>query len=144
MTTRFTQLAEGFFVAPQIFVEDVKAAADMGVKLVINNRPDGEEAGQPAGAEIETAAAAAGIAYLAIPVGAMGINENMLNAFAEAVAAAEGPVLAYCRSGTRSTVLRAVAGAKAGRSIDEIIAEAANAGYDISGQRGLLEAVKAG
>jgi uncharacterized protein (TIGR01244 family) len=139
MTAKFIPLADDFLVSPQIGPEDVAAAKDLGVVLIINNRPDGEESGQPAGAEVDAAARAAGIDYVAIPISGMNINPSHLDAFESAVAGAGGRILAYCRSGTRSTVLRAFARARAGDNIDEILGEAANAGYDIAGQRRTLE-----
>lgn len=141
MAPGFIKLADGFFVAPQIAPDDVLAAKAMGVTLIINNRPDGEEPGQPKGAAIEAAAKSAGIAYVAIPVSGAGIGPEHLDAFDRAVAAAEGGILAFCRSGTRSTVLRAMAAARAGDAVDAIIDEAAEAGYNIAGQRRALEAL---
>ena len=140
MAADFIALAPNFWVSPQIAAADLKAAKANGVTLVINNRPDGEEFGQPRGAEIEAAANALGIAYVAIPVGPMGVSTEHLDAFDRAVAANAGGVLAFCRSGTRSTILRAIAEARRGRPADAIISEAAEAGYNIAGQRRALEA----
>lgn len=141
MASGFIKLADGFFVAPQITPADVETARAVGITLIINNRPDGEETGQPEGAAIAAAAAAAGIAYVAIPVSGAGIGPEHLDAFDRAVREAGGGVLAYCRSGTRSTVLRAMANARAGEPVDSIIDEAAEAGYNIAGQRRALEAL---
>lgn len=141
MSEPFRLLGEDFWVSPQIAETDVEAAAAKGVALIINNRPDGEEPGQPAGASIERAAAAAGVSYVAIPVSGMAISEADLDRFDAAIAGAGGPVLAYCRSGARSTVMRALARARAGISADVIIAEALEAGYDIAGLRPRLEAM---
>jgi len=143
MTGTFTPLAEGLFVSPQISPADVETAKTLGVTLIINNRPDGEEPGQPQSADIAAAAKAAGIAYVEIPVSGMNIGPAHLDAFDAAVNGAEGPVLAFCRSGTRSTVLRSFARARAGESADQIISEAAQAGYNIAGQRGALVALGA-
>lgn len=136
-------LTETFWVAPQIAPEDVREAATKGVKLIINNRPDGEEPGQPVGAEIEAEANKAGLAYVAIPIRGGNISESDLDAFDAALAKAKGVVLAYCRSGTRSTTLRAFARARAGEDIDVILREAAEAGYDLSGLSSKLEALGA-
>lgn len=143
MTGRFVDLAEGFFVSPQITPDDVALAEGLGVTLIINNRPDNEEPGQPSGADIEAAARAAGLRYVAIPIRGMAIDPNHLDAFDAALADNEGGVLAFCRSGTRSTVLRAFARARAGDEAGAIIDEAANAGYNIAGQRRVLEALGA-
>ena len=75
----------------------------MGIALVINNRPDGEAPDQPAGADIE-AHPRCRMDYLAIPIGSAGFSEPQEKA-AKALAASQGPVLGYCRSGTRSTLL---------------------------------------
>lgn len=141
MAGPFIEIADQFFVSPQITADDVAEAQALGVALIINNRPEGEEPGQPAGADIEAAARAAGLRYIAIPVRGMAIDPAHLDAFDKAVAETDGGVLAFCRSGTRSTVLRAFARARAGESVDQIIDEAANAGYNIAGQRRVLEAL---
>lgn len=141
MTAKFIPLAEGFYVSPQIAPQDIETAKALGVTLVINNRPDHEEPGQPDGAEIEAAAKAAGLSYVAIPVSGMGIGPSHIDAFIAAVTDNDGGVLAFCRSGTRSTVLRAFARARDGDPVDAIIDEAAQAGYNIAGQRRALEAL---
>ena len=141
MSAKFIPLAEGFYVAPQITPDDTETAKALGVTLIVNNRPDGEEIGQPKGSDIEAAARAAGLAYVAIPVSGMAIGPDHLDAFDAALAGNDGGVLAFCRSGTRSTVVRAYARARAGDPVDEIIDEAANAGYNIAGQRRALEAL---
>ncbi|HYJ28811.1 MAG TPA: TIGR01244 family sulfur transferase [Allosphingosinicella sp.] len=122
----------------QIAPGDLPAIAAAGVKIVVNNRPDGEEKGQPCSAEIEAAARAAGIGYRHIPV-AGGFNGDDVLAMAEALdAAAEGKLLAFCRSGTRSTFLWALARAERGAMAEETVAAAAAAGYDLGPIRGLL------
>ncbi|MBB5518128.1 TIGR01244 family sulfur transferase [Amphiplicatus metriothermophilus] len=141
--TDIRPLSQTFWVAPQITPEDVREAAAKGVRLVINNRPDGEEPGQPAGAEIEAAAKEAGLAYIAIPIRGGNIGEADLDAFDVAVANASGVTLAYCRSGMRSAALRALARARAGGDVEAILREAAEAGYDLAGLRPRLEALAA-
>ncbi len=141
MSSKFRPLAEGFFVSPQLTADDMRAAAAMGVTLIINNRPEGEEPGQPSGAEMEKAAKAAGLAYVAIPIRGADIGADHLDAFDAAAASAAGPILAFCRSGTRSTLLRAFARARAGDPINEIIEHAAEAGYDLSPVAGRLAAL---
>lgn len=142
MNPKFRTLSERFFVSSQILASDLKDAAALGVTLVINNRPDGEEPGQPAGAEIEGAARALGLAYAAIPIGGAGVGAADMDAFDAAVRANTGAVLAYCRSGTRSTVLRACASARAGAEIGAIVEEAAESGYDLSGLAPRLAALR--
>lgn len=128
----FRQLSETVWASPQISVAEVVAAGDQGFALVINNRPDGEEFGQPEGAEIEQAAVAAGMAYVAIPIGQAGFGDSQVTAMIAALAGAEGKVLAYCRSGTRSTFLWSLAQAQSGAEPATIAASAAQAGYDVS------------
>ena len=143
MAVKFRRLAEGYWVAPQITAGDVNEAAAMGVALIVNNRPDGEEPGQPSGASIEEAARVAGIDYVSIPFVRANVTDAQVAELEAAVANAKGPILAYCRSGTRSTAIRALALAKAGRNIADVIDEAADAGYDLSSLRPRLEAMAA-
>lgn len=126
-------------VAPQIAAEDMALLAGQGFTYVINNRPDEEEMGQPAGDSIRAAAEAAGLGYAAIPVTHAGFSSAQVEAMAAALADSSGPVLAYCRSGTRSCNLWALAEASRGGDPAEITAKAAQAGYDISGIRPLLD-----
>lgn len=124
-------------VAGQIRPEDVATLKDLGFVAVINNRPDGESPDQPPGSEIEAAAKAAGLAYHAIPLGREGVNPQMVAETRAALEGSNGPVLAFCRSGTRSTTLWALS--QAGEmDADEIIREAAEAGYDMSHLAGHL------
>ena len=134
----FRTLDEKVSVFGQITPEDVAMAGTGGFAMIINNRPDGEQDGQPAGAAIEAAARAAGIAYRAIPVDHSGFDEGQVEAMAAALGAAEGPVLAFCRSGTRSTFLWALASARLGEDGDVLVAKASNAGYDIAAIRHAL------
>lgn len=131
-------------VAPQITPEEVAAIAQAGYTEIVNNRPDDEEAGQPSGADIAAAAAEAGIAYRAIPVTHAGFSGAQVEAMAAAPTAAAGPVLAYCRSGTRSAHLWALARARMGDAPQGLTDRAAAAGYDISGIRAMLDALAAG
>lgn len=128
----FKELTEDVLVAPQITVDAVKEAAALGVTLVINNRPEDESDDQTPGPEIEAAARAAGLDYVAIPVTHAGFSEWQVAAMTEAVEGAEGKILAYCRSGTRSTLLWSLAQAKAGMHPAEIADRAAAAGYDVA------------
>ena len=124
-------------VSPQISVADIAALKAAGFTTIVNNRPDGESPDQPTGAEIEAAAKAAGLAYIAIPLGREGVSPDMVDATKAALEGSSGPVLAYCRSGTRSTTLWALS--QAGKlPATEIISAAANAGYDMSHLAGHL------
>ena len=124
-------------VSPQISVADIAALKAAGFTTIVNNRPDGESPDQPSGAEIEAAAKAAGLAYIAIPLGREGVSPDLVDATKAALEGSSGPVLAYCRSGTRSTTLWALS--QAGKlPATEIISAAANAGYDMSHLAGHL------
>ena len=92
-------------VAGQIDPEEVPALAAAGVTMIVNNRPDGEEPGQPPAYEIEAAARAAGVDYRFLPVGAAGISDALVDGMADAIGASQGTLLAFCRSGQRSTYL---------------------------------------
>lgn len=130
-------------VSPQIAPEDCAGLAAQGITTIINNRPDNEAPGQPSGAEIEAAARAAGMGYVAIPVDHSGFGPAQVVAMVDAMAAALGPVLAYCRSGTRSTHLWALAEASCGADPMALIKAAAGAGYDIAMMAGTLRQLAA-
>lgn len=135
---------DGMAVAPQIAPEDVAELATQGFTAIVNNRPDGEDPGQPTGAEIAAAAKIAGLRYSEVPVTHAGFSHPQIDAMAAALAEADGPVLAYCRSGTRSCNLWALAAVKRGANPDTVMAKAAAAGYDLSGIAGLLDALAGG
>lgn len=135
----FRQIEEGIFASPQIELADVETAKAMGIALIVNNRPENESPDQTPGADIEAAARAAGIAYVAIPVTHAGFSETQVSAMVDAMRDAQGPILAYCRSGTRSTLLWALAEASKGRSPDELARSAAGAGYDVSPVRPAMD-----
>ncbi|MBI1416502.1 MAG: TIGR01244 family phosphatase [Limimaricola sp.] len=132
-------LTPGYAVSPQIAPEDVAAIKAAGFVAIICNRPDFEV---PPGLQAEAvgaAAQAAGLGFTVLPVTHPTLNMETARAQAAAVAAAGGPVLAYCASGTRSSIVWSMAQAAAGVPVDEIIAAAAQAGYDLAGQRPRFE-----
>ena len=139
----FRQLSDTVLASPQIGVADIAAAKALGVTLVINNRPEEEEPGQTPGAAIEAAARAEGMDYLAIPMTMASLSHADVAAMAQALASTPGKVLAYCRSGTRSTLLWSLAQAKSGAEPGAIAAAAAAAGYDVSPVREAMEAYAA-
>jgi uncharacterized protein (TIGR01244 family) len=139
----FKKLTDMLFVAPQIDVDAVAAAQGEGIKLIINNRPEDESPDQTSGAEIEAAAHATGINYIAIPITHSGFSQHQVDAMISALADADGKVLAYCRSGTRSTNLWALAEAKQGGDPDALTNMAAKAGYDLGPVRPLMDMLKA-
>lgn len=118
-------------VSPQIALADLATLASLGFRSVVCNRPDAEETGQPAQADIAAAASEAGLEYRFIPVAPTGLDTTTIAAFIAARREMAGPMLAFCRSGTRSTHLWALT--ETGRaSVTEIIAKGASAGYDLS------------
>ena len=139
----FQQLSDTVFASPQIGLAEVAEAKALGVTMIVNNRPENESDDQTPGPDIAAAAAAAGIGYVAIPVTHAGFSESQVTEMASALAGAPGPVLAYCRSGTRSTLLWALAEASRGISPASLAAQAASAGYDISPVRGLVDMIAA-
>ena len=126
------RVTDDFAVAPQLQPEEMAEAAAEGVKLVINNRPDGESPDQPNAAAMAKAAGEAGMAYLHVPVIGMA-TQTQVQAMHAAVAGAGGPVLAFCRSGTRSITTWALGQQTfGGRSRTELIQITRDAGYDLS------------
>jgi len=125
------KVTDHFSVAPQVTPQEAAAAVAGGVVLVINNRPDGEAPDQPTSAEVEAAVRAAGADYLFIPVVGRPTPEQA-KAQAAAVDAAKGPVLAFCRSGTRSITAWALGEAASGRDREELVRLARDAGYDLA------------
>lgn len=119
-------------VSAQICAEDLPAIAARGFRSVICNRPDGEAADQPAFGEIEAAARAAGLEIRNQPIVAGTLGDADAAAFGAALDELPKPVLAYCRTGTRSATLWSLS--QAGRlPAAEILAKTRAAGYDMSG-----------
>lgn len=141
----FRQLTDTVLVSPQISVEDVAQAKEMGVRFILNNRPEGESPDQTPGDVIEVAAKAAGIGYAAVPVNHSGFAPWQLDGMDAALGEVEsgGKLLAYCRSGTRSTLLWALSRSRAGDDPDALSDTAAAAGYDLSPVRQIMDALAA-
>lgn len=130
--TTFRRVTDQLSVSPQIQPDDVDAAAEQGFRMVINNRPDGEEPGQPTSGQIEAAAAQAGLAYVHIPVRG-GPTPEQVEGMKRVFDQADGPVLAFCRSGTRSIVTWSLGQLLSGdKTRDELVQLGAGAGYDLS------------
>ncbi len=138
----FIRITDGVSVAPQITAQDVAQAAAQGFRAIVNNRPDGESADQPPGADIAAAAQAAGLTYVAIPIDHTGFDLEQVEAMAAAMDG--GPVLAFCRSGTRSCNLWALAAAKRGGDPAAIIAAAGQGGYNVAGLLPMLKQLAGG
>lgn len=132
-------LTDGLMVSGQIDLADIDQAAAASVRAIINNRPDGEEPNQPLSATLEARARAAGLDYHHIPVSGGRFDDASIRAFDKARADAGGDVLAFCRTGTRSTTLWALS--QAGKQpADTLIGAAQAAGYDLSAYRARLDA----
>ncbi len=126
------QISDDFAVSPQIGTAQVKEIAGAGFRSVLCNRPDGEEPGQPGYDEIAGAAGAEGLEARLVPIVSGQVTPAALEAFKTALDEMPKPILAYCRSGTRCTMLWAIS--QIGALDDaEIVRRAAEAGYDVAG-----------
>lgn len=132
----FRRVTDDLSVAPQIAVADVAEAVRQGFKTLISNRPDGEDPGQPTAREIATAAADAGLPFYHIPVRGAPTPEQV-EATRLILQDADTPVLAFCRSGTRSIVTWSICQATSGgMERSELVNLGRQAGYDLSGVLG--------
>ncbi|MDT8427638.1 MAG: TIGR01244 family sulfur transferase [Pseudomonadales bacterium] len=137
------KLTETFSVAEQISVDDIADIAAQGFKSILCNRPDHEAADQPDYDQIRQAAQQHGLQIRQVPIVSGQVSLNDIDDFATAQSELPEPVLAYCRTGTRSSQLWALATASRGeKGIDEILATAAQAGYDLSGMSALLTSLR--
>ena len=109
MNPRVQYLSDQFAVAAQLGAADVPGVAAQGFRTLVNNRPDGEAMGQPVHADIEAAARAAGLHYVFLPVIPGAITPDEARAMKQVLTTAPGPILAFCRSGTRSANLYSLA-----------------------------------
>jgi uncharacterized protein (TIGR01244 family) len=124
------QLSDNVMVSGQVAPHEVAGLAEQGITMLVNNRPDGEEPGQPPAGEIEEAAAAAGISYRFVPI-LRGIGPADIEEMQKALREAEGgKLLAFCRSGTRSAFALALARRELGASAEEVQRSLAGAGID--------------
>ena len=126
------KIDEGLSVSPQILPSEIAAAKAAGFRAVICNRPDGEAADQPTHEEMAQAAAAEGLEFRYLPVTPGVVTEETAHAFRAALTELPGPVLAYCRTGTRSATLWSL-GAAEDHPVSEILGKTRAAGYDLNG-----------
>lgn len=126
------KIDDSISVAPQITPDQVADLARMGFRTLVANRPDQEEPGQPAMAELEKAAREHGMEWVYLPVESGNIVDEDVDAFDPMFEQAEKPVLAFCRSGTRCSVLWALSAARH-MPIEPIIQRTGQAGYDLRG-----------
>ncbi len=130
--TEFKTLTDTLSVAAQITPDDLAAARQAGFRTVINNRPDGESDDQPGSTELAHLAEQLGLHYHHQPVISGQITDANIEEFGRLYDAAEKPVLAFCRTGTRCTFLWALSQA-ATQPLEALASRAADAGYDLSG-----------
>lgn len=134
-------LTPDYAVSPQIAVEDLAAIKAAGYTTVIDNRPDGEIPGALHSAPMQAAAQALGLAFVANPVIGGALTAENVARQRRAIDAATGPVLAYCASGNRSSVVWALA--EAGRRpTDDLISIPARFGYQLEGLRAQIDAAR--
>ncbi|MDF1776164.1 MAG: TIGR01244 family sulfur transferase [Rhizobiaceae bacterium] len=119
-------------VSPQILASDVGYIADIGFRSIICNRPDGESPDQPSFSEIEAAAKKAGLEVRYLPIVAGQMQPGDPADFAAALTEMPGPVLAYCRTGTRSATLWALMQGAQGQSVSDVLEATKQAGYDMT------------
>ncbi|MEO9573593.1 MAG: TIGR01244 family sulfur transferase [Tateyamaria sp.] len=128
----FNKITDTLTVSPQIHPDDMAAIKAAGFKTIVCNRPDGETEDQTSFAQIKAAATAEGLVAYNIPVTPQQISDEDVAKFGAALSQGPLPVLAYCRTGTRSAMLWAFHGA-GGRSQSDILAATLAAGYDLTG-----------
>jgi uncharacterized protein (TIGR01244 family) len=130
---KIVKLDETLFVSGQIQPEDLPEIARLGVKTIVNNRPDGEDpAGQPYALEIEAVATPLGIEMINIPFTAQTLTSTEVAEFMDVLERRGGePMLAFCRTGNRSSMVWAAAQIGLGTPVEEVVAKAAESGYDL-------------
>ncbi len=130
-------------MSKQIHNHDIYEAAQRGISLIINNRPDGEDFGQPSNGILESIAKEKGIDWLWIPVESGQIYETDIEAILKGFDSDSGNILLFCRSGTRSSLLWAFASAKTGnKTTQEILEMTEAAGHDFSAYKDLFDQVR--
>lgn len=137
------QITDRFYAAPQISPEEAADIAAAGIKRVICNRPDGEVPPSHQADAIEAAVRAAGMEFAIQPLTHMTMTPDVIAANRALIDGAGGPVLAYCASGTRSTIAWAL-GVASEMSADDIIEAGYRGGYDLSNLRPTLVAIAKG
>ena len=132
MSPQLVSLRPGLSITGGLHRPDIEALARLGVRTIVNNRPDGEDQGQLSAAEARRLAEAHGLVYHHIPITAATLSRADVDAFAAALRDAPTPVVAHCRSGTRSTLLWALSRMREGADPLALVAEAARQGIDIA------------
>ena len=134
------KLSDQLSVSPQIALDDISKLSALGFKSVICNRPDKESDDQPAMQDIEQAVIAAGLIWQHQPVVSGNINDQDVEDFAQLLAKLPQPVFAFCRTGTRCSILWALSQTNK-MSVDDILEATANAGYNLNDQQARLESL---
>lgn len=134
------QITPTYFVAPQIDAADLDEIAAAGITTVICNRPDAEVPPAYQADIIESAALAAGLEFVRLPLTHQTLNPENVALHAQAIADSAGPVLAYCASGTRSTIVWAL-GQAGQMDVADVLAAARAGGYDLDNLRPTLDAI---
>lgn len=135
------QVTDKLFIAPQLTADDIRAAKASGIAAIVNNRPDGEEAGQPNSLDNRRVAETEGLSYTHIPVVPGQITRGQVSDFQLALAEADGPVLAHCKTGARSATLHTIGEVLDGRMAKDGIAPLGQRlGIDLSGAVKWLDA----
>ncbi|MDW4496845.1 TIGR01244 family sulfur transferase [Sulfitobacter sp. D35] len=132
------QITPRFFAAPQISAEDMPEIAAAGITMILCNRPDAEVPPSHQAGSIGAAAEAAGLGFAQQPLTHQTMTPDVIARNKALAAQSEGPVLAYCASGTRSTIAWAL-GSAGEMPVDDIIAAARGGGYDLENLRPALE-----
>jgi len=136
------QITDAYAAAPQLEPSDMAQLAQMGVATVICNRPEMENSPPLQAAALQAAAEAAGLAFVFNPVMGAAMTMSNIEEQSEAIAASEGPVVAYCASGMRSAIMWAFANAPE-METDAILEATAQAGFSLDGFRGQIDALAA-
>lgn len=136
------ELTPRYAVSPQISPEDADAIKAAGFTKVICNRPDAEVPPELQADAMRVAVESAGLAFEVLPLTHQTMTPENIARQAELVAGADGPVLAYCASGTRCSVVWAL-GQAGHMAADDILAATARAGYALDGLRPTLDALAA-
>jgi sulfide:quinone oxidoreductase len=134
------KLTDQLSVSPQVALGDIAKLSALGFKSVICNRPDKESDDQPTMSAVESAVKTAGLTWQHQPVLSGNITDQDVTDFTQSMAKLPQPVLAFCRTGTRCSILWALSQVNT-MSVDDILNTAAEAGYNLSGQQPRLEAL---
>ena len=135
------QVSDKLFIAPQLTSDDIRAARANGIAAIVNNRPDGEEEGQASSAENRRVAEGERLSYIHIPVVPGQVSRSQVDDFQAALDRADGPVLAHCKTGTRSATLYAIGEVLDGRMAkDDVMPLGERVGVDLSGAVKWLDA----